>query len=93
MRLTDLQTVMLLLNIISSLIIVWKGVFHVINCMTKHTRFIVRLAWIWMTVGAVAVLAGPLFGVYITGTYGTLIHMGLALFILSERRVSAFSNV
>lgn len=86
MALTDFQIAMLCINLISSLVITYKGIFHVINSMTRHTYFPLRLAWVFMVTGAVAVLIGPLFGIFLTGPYGVLIHFGIALFLVSERR-------
>lgn len=86
MILSDFEKVMLVLNLLSSMVIAHKGLFHVLNSMSKHTYFPVRLAWVLMTTGAFAVISGPIFGLYMTGTISTLIHMGVAVFVFSDRR-------
>ncbi len=92
MQLSEFQIAMLALNLISSCVIVYRGVFEVSNKMGKNTYFPFRLAWVLMTTGAAAILVGPLFGLYLTGTYSTLIHIGVALFIFSDRRLRIINH-
>lgn len=92
MTLTDFEKVMFIINFCSALIISYKGIFTVLNSMSKKTYFPVRLAWILMTTGAFAVLAAPIFGLYMTGTSSTLIHFGIAVFVFSDRRFFRIKN-
>lgn len=83
----ELQTFLTGLNILSAAVIVNKGIFNVINHMTKKTSFPVRLSWVCMVTGALAVVIAPLFGIFFVSWTNTLIHAGIALFLLSNRRV------
>lgn len=82
-----LQQTIICINLICAVIILNRGVFHVINVMTSATYFPVRAAWVLMTTGALAILVGPLFGFYVVSPYVTLLHAGVALFMFKERRI------
>lgn len=83
-----MSTLLVLLNTMSTSIIVLHGLFSVINAMGHGTRHGIRAAWIVMTTGALGILLGPLFNKPTPGPYWTGILVGIALFILSDRRRS-----
>ncbi len=80
------ENTLVALNFVSAFIVVYLGVFHIINAMTKRTFFPVRLAWLLLTTGALAVLVGPLYGYSSTSVTNLLIHIGLATLVCFERR-------
>lgn len=86
----ELNVFLMWVNIISAILIIYRGVFSVINTMTRHTYFPVRVAWMLMVTGSMAVLIGPLFGFTVTSVQTTISYVGVALFIFSERRIYQF---
>lgn len=88
----DLNVVLMWVNIASALTIVYRGVFNVINVMTRQTYFPVRVAWVLMITGAMAVLVGPVFGFTVTSVQTTISYVGVALFVFFERRFFRMST-
>lgn len=87
MELQAFNPVLTAINIVAACVILWKGIFHVVNHMSKHTSFAQRWAWIFMITGAFAVVVGPFFGIIYASGIITLIHVGVAMFVLSDRRI------
>lgn len=81
-----MSTLLTLLNTMSTSIIVLHGLFSVINAMGHKTGHGIRVAWIAMTTGALGILLGPLFNKPTPGPYWTGILVGIALYILFDRR-------
>lgn len=75
------------LNIVCPVVILIHGLFQVINHMTKHTAFFMRLAWLLLTTGALALLLSPWFGVQF-GWGTSFLVWGFAAYILADKRDS-----
>lgn len=73
-------------NCLTALIIVLRGVLYAANAMTHRTNFFIRISWVFMTTAAMAVLVGPLYGIYQVSVSGSLMQLGVAIFILRDRR-------
>lgn len=86
MSVCDFDTALMWVNIVCAAIIIYRGIFHVVNTMTRNTYFPVRAAWILMLTGALAVLVGPLFGFYVKSVQTTFTYAGIATFVFFERR-------
>lgn len=81
-----MSTVLAFLNTMAAAIILTHGLFHVINAMGHGTRHGMRCAWIVLTTGALGVLLAPLFDKPVPSPYWTGILVGIALYILFDRR-------
>jgi len=81
-----MNTLLLTLNSLASMVIVFYGVFSVINAMSHATRAGMRTTWVALTTGALGVLLAPLFGKPTPGPYWTAVLVGIALYILFDRR-------
>lgn len=78
--------VLFVLNLLAALVIFVSGLFFSVNRMTRCTPLRVRLTWICLTAGAFGVLIGPVFGTRQPNLAETLILIGMAAFVLYERR-------
>lgn len=77
---------MLALNLAAAAVVFLFGLFGAINNMTGCTRHGIRIAWILLTTGALAVLLGPLYG-YVSPRWSeVLLNVGVALFVVTSRR-------
>jgi hypothetical protein len=76
-----------LINMIAAAVILIHGLFFVVNGMTHDTPTGIRVAWAALTTGALGVLAGPLFGARPPTLWDVVLTMGIASYILSERRI------
>jgi len=77
---------MLALNLVAAAVVFLFGLFGAINNMTGCTRHGIRIAWILLTTGALAVLLGPLYG-YVTPRWSeVLLNCRIALCLLVSRR-------
>lgn len=81
-----MSTVLLFLNTMAAAVILTHGLFSVINAMGHATRHGMRCAWIILTTSALGVLVGPLFDKPVPSPYWTGILVGIALYILFDRR-------
>lgn len=88
MTIEQFSQLMMVLNVLTASVILVRGVFYVCNTMTCETRWTIRLSWVLMTTGALAVAVGPLFGLFISSVHVTLIMLGVAVFVWSDRRVA-----
>ena len=67
----------------AALLIVGRGLFSAINRMGRHTPNCTRAAWVLLTVGALDILLGPLFGRWPAPTFGqTLLLAAFAAYLL-----------
>jgi hypothetical protein len=73
------------INMVAAAIVLAYGV-TAINQMGRITCNGMRVAWIALTTGALGVLAGPIFGYPAPGMWGTVLHVGIALHVIFERR-------
>lgn len=83
---------MLLLSItmLSTLVVLIKGLFFAINAMSRGTCNLVRIAWLAMTTGAFGVLVSPLYGHWHSPTvWEALLVAGIALYGVFDRRQPA----
>lgn len=81
-----MNILLLIVNTAASAIIVIYGVFSVINAMSHATGAGMRASWVALTTGALGVLLGPLFDKPTPSPYWTGVLVGLALYILFDRR-------
>lgn len=79
---------MLALNMLAAAVIFTSGLFGAINNMTRCTRHGIRLAWVILTTGALAVLLEPFYGASSPAWQEVLLNCGVALFVLGNRRRS-----
>jgi hypothetical protein len=73
------------INMVAAAIVLVCGMAS-INQMGRGTCNGMRVAWIALTTGALGVLAGPVFGYPPPGIWGTVLHVGIALHVVFERR-------
>jgi hypothetical protein len=73
------------INMVAAAIVLAYGV-TAINQMGRITCNGMRITWIALTTGALGVLAGPIFGYPTPGICGTVLHVGIALHVIFERR-------
>jgi uncharacterized membrane protein HdeD (DUF308 family) len=74
------------LNMAAAAVIVAHGIFSVINSMSHRTGHAMRFAWVMLTMGALGVLVGPVFGRLPPGPSFTFVLAGLAVSIIVDRR-------
>lgn len=82
--------ILLILNLIAAAVILGKGVFFVINRMDRHTRHSIRFAWLVMTTGALGIVIAPLYGYAHPDMWGTALSVGVALYVVCDRRSENF---
>lgn len=75
----------LLLNLLAAAIVLVTGLWHA-NNMTEHTRHGIRLAWVILTAGALAILLSPLYGYTHPIWSEVFFNMGVALFVVTNKR-------
>jgi hypothetical protein len=75
----------LIINMIAAAIVLSYGL-GAINRMSGCTCNGMRIAWLALTTGALGVLVGPLYGNALPGAWGTVLHVGIALHVIFERR-------
>ncbi|MBY0556559.1 MAG: hypothetical protein K2P77_05080 [Burkholderiaceae bacterium] len=57
-------------------VLLFQGLFHVLNHMDRHSCNVTRLAWLLMTTGALQVLLAPIFGATPMPTFGDVLLLG-----------------
>jgi hypothetical protein len=77
---------LVIVNVIAALVVLLYGVLFVANSMSHKTSFLVRASWVFLSTGAFAISVGPLFGVAQYSMGATCMNLGLAVFILGNRR-------
>ncbi|WP_052451979.1 hypothetical protein [Noviherbaspirillum autotrophicum] len=77
---------MLAINMLAAAIIFGCGLFGAINSMSRCTRHGIRLAWVFLVTAALAVLVSPLYGQTSPSPMEVLRNVGVALFVLANRR-------
>lgn len=82
----SLPVILAVINMIAAAIVTVHGVFSVINLMGRHTGHGMRIAWVILTVGALGVMLGPIFGKAPPGPSWTIMLAGVALAIVFDRR-------
>ena len=75
---------LLALNIAAAFVIFINGLYA-INHMSADTTHRIRIAWIAMTTGALAILAGPLFGYMHPAWQEVMLNIGCACYVQLDR--------
>ncbi|MBF8176932.1 hypothetical protein [Herminiimonas contaminans] len=78
--------IQLVISMLAALVIVIHGIFFVINNMNRFTPCGMRFAWILITAGGMAELLIPIFYPRNPSIPETILVVGIAVFILAERR-------
>lgn len=81
-----LSDVLCIINLAAAAIVTVHGVFSVINLMGRRTGHGMRIAWVILTVGALGVLLGPIFGKAPPSPSWSIMLAGVALAIVFDRR-------
>jgi hypothetical protein len=81
-----MSEVLFFMNIGACLLIVFTGLFMAINNMSRCTDHVVRMAWVCITTGAFGVLAGAIYGHTQATVADTVLHIGVAIFAIGDRR-------
>lgn len=71
---------------VAALLILVSGLFYGLNRTTCGTPVNVRVFWICLTIGAFCVVTAPLFGTWRPSLGETLVLVGVATFVVFERR-------
>jgi hypothetical protein len=53
---------LLLIYYCAAAMLLWRGLFHVLNHMGRHSCNATRFAWLFITTGAAQILLAPAFG-------------------------------
>lgn len=78
--------ILFVINMVAAGVVFTAGLFFAIKNMSRCTKASIRFAWIFMTTGAAGVLLAPLFGVRAPSMPETVLMVGVAVFIICERR-------
>lgn len=84
---------LLTLNMLAAAVILVRGMFGVIRMMNKCTPHGMRVAWLAMTTGAAGVLISPFYMIRIPTLWETALWVGVALYIIFDRREPAACGV
>lgn len=76
---------MIYIDLLCAAIVLVSGM-RAINNMTRATSIGMRLSWISLTTGALGILAAPLFGYLNSGLWLTLLHVGICLHVVFDKR-------
>lgn len=78
--------ILFIIQMVSAAVVLIAGLFFAIKQMGRCTKASIRFAWISMTTGALGVLIAPIFGVRSPSFPETVLMVGVAIFIICERR-------
>lgn len=78
--------ILFIVNMVAAAVVFVSGLFFAIKNMSLCTKFSIRFAWIFMTAGAFGVLVAPFFRVRAPSISETVLLVGMAVFIVCERR-------
>ena len=67
------------------LVIVWSSLDH-LRRMNRKTHWKVRWAFITLAIGGFLLFIGPFFGYPATSEERVIVHVGIVLFLLTDRR-------
>ena len=81
-----MTNLLLVIDVIACGITFLFGTFTAINGMDKKTGHWIRAAWVLVTVGALAIIIGPLYGRTPPDLAETVFSVGLAIFVMVDRR-------
>jgi hypothetical protein len=74
-------------DLLCSAVVLFFGM-QAINNMNRSTSIGMRLSWIALTTGAAGILVAPLFGHLHPGLWLTLLHVGICLHVVFDKRRS-----
>ena len=86
MTLEQFAFAVMIFNVLTSLVILVRGVFYICNSMDRRTYWPIRFAWVLLCTGSLSVILGPLYGLFVSSVHVTLIHLGVAIYVCSDRR-------
>lgn len=78
--------ILIIVNMSAASVVFVCGLFFAIKNMSRCTKTSIRFAWIFMTTGALGVLIAPVFTVRSPTIPETVLMVGVAIFIICERR-------
>lgn len=77
---------LIVISTVAAAVILVRGMFFSIPRMDRCTPHGIRLAWLAMTTGALGVLVRPLYGARPPSMWETALLVGIALYVLFDRR-------
>lgn len=81
-----ISTMLTVISMCAAAVIFISGLFSAVNKMTRCTSVGIRFSWIFLTTGSLGVLISPFFHVRTLSISETILLVGIASYIIFERR-------